>query len=108
MLGASGVAFMMILLASAMTIRRGEIPLTFVAVAILYLGVEVYRELYAHDQISHLTHLVGGVAGAAFGFIAASTRRGGTAARRPGLTPREDGRSTGRALSAPASAKAAR
>lgn len=74
-LGASGVAFMMILLASTTNIRRGEIPLTFLAVAVLYLGGEVLRELHAHDQISHFTHLVGGAVGAAFGFAAARTSR---------------------------------
>ncbi|HEY3803918.1 MAG TPA: rhomboid family intramembrane serine protease [Kofleriaceae bacterium] len=74
-LGASGVAFMMILLGSTTNNRRGEVPLTFLAVAALYLGGEIYREFYAHDQISHLTHLVGGVVGAAFGFASASTAR---------------------------------
>lgn len=34
---------MMILLASITSVRRGEIPLTFLAVAMLYLGGEVYR-----------------------------------------------------------------
>jgi membrane associated rhomboid family serine protease len=70
-LGASGVAFMMILLASTANIRAGEIPLTFIAIAALYLGGELYRSFAAADNISHFTHLIGGAAGAAFGFLGA-------------------------------------
>ena len=73
-LGASGVAFMMILLASMANMRGGEIPLTFIAIALIYLGGEVVHSFRA-DGISHLAHLVGGVAGAAFGFLAAKPRR---------------------------------
>jgi membrane associated rhomboid family serine protease len=73
-LGASGVAFMMILLASTANIQRREIPLTFIAVAVIYLGGELYRGLTATDNISHLTHLIGGLAGATFGFLGARVR----------------------------------
>ncbi len=70
LLGASGIVFMMILLASTANIRQGEIPLTFVAVAAIYLGGELVRA-FEDDQISQLAHLIGGVAGAVFGFLAA-------------------------------------
>lgn len=73
-LGASGVVFMMILLASMANVRAREIPLTFIAIAIIYLGGEVVRSL-REDNISQLAHLVGGVSGAAFGFLAAGTKR---------------------------------
>ena len=73
-LGASGVAFMMILLASMANMRGGEIPLTFLAIALLYLGGEVVHSFRA-DGISHLAHLVGGASGAAFGFLAAKPRQ---------------------------------
>ncbi|HEX8115314.1 MAG TPA: rhomboid family intramembrane serine protease [Kofleriaceae bacterium] len=72
--GASGVAFMMILLASMANMRGGEIPLTFLAIALIYLGGEVVHSFRA-DGISHLAHLVGGAAGAAFGFLAAKPRK---------------------------------
>jgi membrane associated rhomboid family serine protease len=75
LLGASGVVFMMILLASTANIRQGEIPLTFIAVALVYLGGEVYRAFRADDGISHMAHLVGGAAGAAFGFLGARARK---------------------------------
>jgi len=74
-LGASGIVFMMILLASMANMRAGEIPLTFIAIAIIYLGGEIVRSFH-EDNISQLAHLVGGVAGAAFGFLAAGVKRG--------------------------------
>jgi GlpG protein len=73
-MGASGVVFMMILLASMANVRGGEIPLTFIAVAIIYMGGELVRSFHA-DGISHMAHLVGGAVGATFGFIAAPKRR---------------------------------
>jgi membrane associated rhomboid family serine protease len=72
-LGASGIVFMMILLASTANIRAGEIPLTFIAVALIYLGGEIVRA-FQKDQISQMAHLVGGVAGAVFGFLTAGTK----------------------------------
>jgi len=38
LLGASGIVFMMILLASMANVRGGEIPLTFIAVAVIPMG----------------------------------------------------------------------
>ncbi len=74
LLGASGVVFMMILLASMANVRGGEIPLTFIAVAVIYMGGEIVRSFRA-DQISQMAHLVGGVAGALFGFLGAGGKR---------------------------------
>lgn len=51
-LGASGVAFMMILLASMANVRGGEIPLSFIAVALIYMGGEVMRS-FDNDKVSH-------------------------------------------------------
>ena len=72
-LGASGIVFMFILLASTANIRKGEIPLTFIAVAILYLGGESVAA-FRNDQISQMAHLIGGLAGAAFGFLGANSK----------------------------------
>lgn len=71
LLGASGIVFMMIVLASTANIRDGEVPLTFIAVALVYLGGEVVHS-FRDDQVSHLAHLVGGLVGAAFGFMTGS------------------------------------
>jgi len=75
LLGASGVVFMMILLASTANIRQGEIPLTFIAVAVIYLGGEIYAGMTKNDNVSHLGHLLGGLSGAAFGFLGARSKR---------------------------------
>ena len=75
LLGASGVVFMMILLASMANVRGGEIPLTFIAVAVIYMGGEIVRA-FREDQVSQMAHLVGGIAGAAFGFIIAGQKSG--------------------------------
>lgn len=71
LLGASGIVFMMILLASTANIRQGTIPLTFIAVAVIYLGGEIVRAVRNEDQISQMAHLIGGVVGAVFGFLGA-------------------------------------
>jgi rhomboid protease GluP len=71
LLGASGIAFMMVLLASTANIAHGEIPLTLIAVACLFLGREVISA-FGHDTISQTAHLIGGVIGALFGFLTAS------------------------------------
>ena len=71
LMGASGVAFMMILLASMANVRSGEIPLTLIIIAIVFMGGELLAEFRANDGISHTAHLVGGAVGAAFGFLGA-------------------------------------
>jgi membrane associated rhomboid family serine protease len=70
LLGASGIVFMLILLASTANIREREIPLTFIAVAVIYLGHEIVNA-FKTDNISQLAHLVGGLAGGVFGFVTA-------------------------------------
>jgi rhomboid protease GluP len=75
LLGASGIVFMMILLASTANIREGEIPLTFIAVAVIYLGGEIVRAVSDDDQISQMAHLVGGATGAVFGFMSARRKK---------------------------------
>lgn len=68
LLGASGVAFALITLASFSNSRSGAIPLTFVLVAVLYLGREV-AAAWAEDSIAQFAHLVGGGVGALFGYL---------------------------------------
>ncbi len=74
LMGASGIAFMMILLASMANVRGGELPLTFIAVAIIYMGGEIVHS-FNNDNVSHMAHLVGGAVGAAFGFFAAKPKQ---------------------------------
>jgi membrane associated rhomboid family serine protease len=68
LLGASGVVFMMILLASFTNFNKGEIPLTFILVLILYIGREVLNS-FRSDNISEFAHIVGGFCGSLFGFF---------------------------------------
>lgn len=76
LVGASGIVFMLILLASTANIRQGEIPLTLVLIALLFLGKELV-DAFRHDQISQMAHLVGGAAGAVFGFLSVPARNKG-------------------------------
>jgi len=73
LLGASGVVFMMILLASFTNFTKGEIPLTFVLVLLLYLGTELVNSLNK-DDVSQFAHIVGGFCGSLFGFFRLSQR----------------------------------
>ena len=86
LMGASGIVFMMILLASMANVRGGEIPLTFVAIAIIYLGGEVVRSFH-NDNISQLAHLVGGAVGGAFGFFMAGKKKDKDKAKEPAPKP---------------------
>jgi len=74
LLGASGVVFMMILLSSFTNISRGEIPITFVLVLILYMGVQLVDSFKA-DSISQFAHIVGGLCGSFFGFLRPQQKR---------------------------------
>ncbi len=67
LLGASGIVFMLIVMASLSGMRNGEIPLTAIFVFILYLGGEVVDGLFTSDNVSQITHIIGGVCGAALG-----------------------------------------
>lgn len=68
LLGASGVVFALILLASFSSISERNIPITFILVAILYLGSEVYNGIFIKDNIAHLGHIIGGIIGAIAGY----------------------------------------
>lgn len=66
-LGASGIVFMLILLSAASGRTTGRIPLTLLLVAVIYLGQEVYGILFVKDNISQLSHIVGGLCGIGLG-----------------------------------------
>lgn len=70
LVGASGIVFMFVILASLANIRHGDIPLTFIAVALLFLGREVVAA-FREDNVSQMAHLLGGAVGATFGFLSA-------------------------------------
>jgi rhomboid protease GluP len=67
LMGASGVVFMLIILSAAAGRARGKVPLTLLLVAVFYLGRELYFGIFIRDNISRLSHVVGGLCGIAFG-----------------------------------------
>ncbi|MBD3637082.1 MAG: rhomboid family intramembrane serine protease [Crocinitomicaceae bacterium] len=73
LLGASGVVFMLILLVSLVNFKNKEIPLTFVLIVLIYIGKEIMGT-FEDDNISHTTHIIGGIVGAVFGFVLAGKK----------------------------------
>ena len=69
LLGASGIVFAMILLSSITSTDGHTIPLTFILVAVLYIGQQIYEGIFVADNISQLGHIVGGLVGTALGFV---------------------------------------
>ena len=67
--GASGVVFAFILLTSFTSFKSGELPITFILVVVVFLGQQVYEGLFLEDNISNLSHILGGVVGAAAGYM---------------------------------------
>ena len=67
LLGASGIVFMMIVMASLAGMRDGCIPITLILVLVLYLGNEIVDGVMMSDNISQLTHIIGGICGAVLG-----------------------------------------
>lgn len=75
LLGASGIVFMMILLSSFGGVRNGVIPITLILVAVCYLGGELWDAIFKDDNISQLTHIVGGLCGTFLGFALSGRKR---------------------------------
>ena len=67
--GASGVVFAFILLTSFTGFNAGEIPLTFLLVAAIYIGQQVYEGIFVQDTVSQFSHILGGIVGGAAGYL---------------------------------------
>ncbi len=67
--GASGIVFAFIILASFTGFKNGEIPLTFILVAVIYIGQQVIEGITVADDISNMSHILGGVIGAILGYM---------------------------------------
>lgn len=67
--GASGVVFAFILLSSFTEFREGEIPVTFILVAVFFLGQQIYDGITVRDNISNMAHIVGGIIGGLLGYV---------------------------------------
>lgn len=55
-------------MASFTSFREGEKPITFILVAAIYLGQQVYDGVVLDDNISNMAHVVGGIVGEILGF----------------------------------------
>jgi len=66
--GASGVVFAFIMLSSSTGFKEGEIPLTFILVAVFYIGQQVIDGITVRDNISNTAHIVGGIVGGVLGY----------------------------------------
>jgi len=74
-LGASGIVFMMIVMASLAGMREGQIPLTLILVLVFYIGGEIVSGLFSHDNVAHFAHIIGGLCGAVLGYALETGRR---------------------------------
>ena len=66
--GASGVVFAFILLSSFTSFKDGEIPITFIMVAIFFIGQQIFEGITVRDNISNMAHIVGGIIGGVIGY----------------------------------------
>lgn len=68
-LGASGLVFMLIMLAAIGGGEGRKVPLTLILVALIYLGREIFGGAFQRDNISQLGHIMGGVSGIVMGMM---------------------------------------
>ncbi|WP_407428154.1 rhomboid family intramembrane serine protease [Treponema sp.] len=70
LLGASGIVFMLIILASIVTLDKNVIPLSFIFVVAIFLGRELINGPKS-ENIATIAHIAGGLCGSMFGFMVA-------------------------------------
>ena len=69
-LGASGVAYMLILLSSFVNMENGKIPITLTLIILFFVVDEVIKLFRRKkDGVSHLGHITGAICGAIFGIL---------------------------------------
>ena len=68
-LGASGIAFMLIILSSLVNFDNGKIPLTLILICLFYIVNEIYSGLLKKDNVSHLSHIIGALCGGILGIF---------------------------------------
>ena len=66
-IGASGIVFMLIILAALIPSKGKEIPFTFLIIIFLYIGKEIIGS-FADDSVSHFAHITGGILGGIWGY----------------------------------------
>lgn len=48
--------------------REEEIPITFILVAAIFIGQQVYEGIAVQNNISNMAHIVGGIVGSIIGY----------------------------------------
>ena len=48
--------------------REEEIPITFILVAAIFIGHQVYEGIAVQNNISNMAHIVGGIVGSIIGY----------------------------------------
>lgn len=66
--GASGVVFVFIILSSFTNFKKGEIPITFILVATIFIGRQIFDGLFITSNISNMSHIAGGLIGSVVGY----------------------------------------
>lgn len=74
LLGASGVVYMFIILSSFTNTEAGRIPLTLIIVFFIFVGREVFSGVTTQDNVSQISHILGGGCGVMFAFRKSNTR----------------------------------
>ena len=49
--------------------EMSEIPLTFILVAVIFIGQQVCEGIAVQDNISSMAHIIGGIVGAVMGYV---------------------------------------
>lgn len=68
LIGASGLVFLFIVMASLVDSSGKEIPITFILVAALFLGQEIIGT-FKHDNVSQMAHICGGLMGIFYRYV---------------------------------------
>lgn len=68
-LGASGMVFMLIVLSSFVNMQAGKVPVTLILICIFYVVNEIISGIFKKDDVSHMGHLIGAIAGFIFGYF---------------------------------------
>ena len=55
-------------MSSFTSFKEGEIPLTFILVAVLYIGQQIVQGITVNDNVSNMAHIIGGIVGGAIGY----------------------------------------
>lgn len=79
LLGASGVVFAFIILSSITSVQDRRIPLTFIIIVVVYIGGQIVDGIFITDNVSNLTHIIGGIVGGFCGYILPHKKQTGAA-----------------------------